>query len=334
MAGKKSDTKSSIVSKSGTKKTNSKTKSTSRSKVKKEVKTDNVNETDVTTRIRIDDLRINDVDSLDTSFLEGKGKKKINNNPSNAKKKILTENNSKIDFENIFKIALLVIVSVVLLVFMCFFIKNNALKKTSKKAAVKDDTVVTKKADSKEIVNDRNYLFVGDMFTDEFPFEEFELDYHYVKSSDKKMTTESLLEGLESDVYIYNPSIVFLSIGFNDLNGNLSVDDYIENMTNIVEEIRNNRSYAKIYIESLYPINTNIDGFDEELISENFSNDLIIKCNKKLMTLSKKLNVEYLDVYSMIESKGKLDGDYTDDGINLNEDGYRQVLKLVNKVID
>ena len=64
MAVKENDNKKKSSTKKTVKKNNSK-KSTERS------------ELDVTTRIRVDDVRINDAESLDVSFLEGKSKKKL-----------------------------------------------------------------------------------------------------------------------------------------------------------------------------------------------------------------------------------------------------------------
>ena len=36
-------------------------------------------------------------------------------------------------------------------------------------------------------------------------------------------------------------------------------------------------------------------------------------------------------MYSMLEKDGKLDEEYTTNGIYLNDDGYRQVLKMIKK---
>ena len=40
------------------------------------------------------------------------------------------------------------------------------------------------------------------------------------------------------------------------------------------------------------------------------------------------------EILSMLEKGGKLDSEYTDNGIYLNDDGYKQILKLVNNEID
>ena len=289
-------------------------------------------ELDVTTRIRVDDVRINDAESLDVSFLEGSNKKRVDKNTKKVKKSILENKRKIVDFENIIKIILFVAVSLTIVVIICFLIKNN-LKDYNKK--IEDDKlVVEEKVDEKEMVMDRNYLFVGDFYTEDFPFDEFELDYHYVKSSDKDLTTDSLLEDIETNIYIYNPSIIFISVGYNDLYDGKDIDKIISNLSEIIDSIQNNRQYAKIYIESMYPINKKSELFDKDIVGNNIDNDIINKFNKKLLSLTKKKEVNYLDVYSMLEKNGVLDLDYTDDGVNLNKDGYKQVMKVINKIID
>ena len=47
---------------------------------------------DVTTRIRVDEIRLNDSDSLDTSFLEGRVDRQAKKNSKKVTEKILKDN--------------------------------------------------------------------------------------------------------------------------------------------------------------------------------------------------------------------------------------------------
>ena len=60
-------------------------------------------------------------------------------------------------------------------------------------------------------------------------------------------------------VYKYNPSKVFLLIGTNQIPMGDSDDKIIDGIKHIIDDIRENRPYAKIYIESIYPINKKIN---------------------------------------------------------------------------
>lgn len=289
---------------------------------------------DVTTRIRVDEVRINDAESLDTSFLEGRSKKRVNKNTKKVKNKILNDSDKNIDIINIIKIVIYLVFSITVVILFVLFIKNNMSSINNNKNTEKDkDEITLKKDDDSKVIVDRNYLFVGDFYTESFDFDDFDLDYHYIKSSNNKLTTEMLLSDIENMVYVYNPSIVFINVGFNDLDSGKKIDETIDDLDDIITSIKNNRTYANIYIQSIYPINTKAKDYDSDLI-DNINNDIIVKFNKRLLALTKSKKVNYLDVYSMLEKNGELDLDYTTDGVNLNEDGYKQVFKVINKVID
>ena len=178
---------------------------------------------------------------------------------------------------------------------------------------------------------DDNYLLVGDYNIDKINFEDFDLDYHYVKSTNKGLTTRKLVDNMNDYVYKYNPSIVFLQVGIYDLSDKTDIKDIISNYEEIIDNIRKNRSYADICVESLIPINRDSEDFDGDFFNDELNNDDIKEFNLKLKTLAEEKKVTYIDLYSMLESDGKLDEDYSDDGIHLNDDGYRQMLKMVKK---
>ena len=290
---------------------------------------------DVTTRIRVDEIRLNDSDSLDTSFLEGRYEKRANRNSTKVKEKILKDDSEKIKKLELLKkifYGIAVVFTLILLVILLV----NIIKKIdfSPKTTASDNVKVEKKKKVDTNVIDNNYLFVGDFHTKKFEFSDFDLDYHYVKSSDDYLTTSKVLDDMKKNIYQYNPSIVFIELGLADLDKKKSKDDIINNISEIIDSIKNNRTYASICVESIYPINRDVDDFDDDAIDDSVDNDDIIKINDELKKLAKDKNVTYIDVFSMLEDKKKLNKDYTDDGVHLNKDGYKQVLKLINKEID
>ena len=315
MANKKTtDNKEETKTKKTTKKSTTKKNTTSKKTTtkKKEVKLED------TVRIRIDDDRVNDADSLDTSFIEGKKRKKIKENHE-AKEKILTESK---DYSKVFTVIKFIIY--ILAACCIVFLGVIALKNNKIFDNVTKDTDVEEKEDSKEKVKlPDNYLFVGDFYVKNMDFEDFL--YPYVKVSDLEYTTDDLLNNIENDIYVYNPSTVFIEIGYNDLNNEVSEEDIIANLEEIIKGIKSNRVYAKIYVESLYPINLD-DG--------NVTNKEIKSLNKRIKNLTKSLEVNYIDMYSELLEDDKLKEDYSDDGINLNENGYKRVFKVINRIVD
>ena len=273
-----------------------------------------------TTRIRIDKERLNDVDSLDTSFLEGrvdaKSKKKVLNSKPVKRKSV--------DLSILRNVILTVLFIVLLVVAVLALLNRSTDSSKPKVKKVTEEKVV-------KIVDD-NYIFVGDFHTDNLNFED--LDYHYTKLNNQDYKTEDLLNNLEDLVYRYNPSIVFIELGFNDLKDGVEAVDTVTNLSEIIDNIKKNRTYTKIYIESIYPINTDIENFDEDLINENVTNERINNLNEMIEELAKDKKVEYIDVYKELSLNDKLNEEYTDNGVYLNTNGYEKVLKLLKKVVD
>ncbi len=289
-----------------------------------------------TTRIRVDDTRLNDAETLDTSFLEGRMELKVKKN-GKLKEKILSSDNSlivrlKLLKNMFFGLALLCILILIVLVGF------NSLSNSSKKNKVKETPISsTDKANDKEEVSnkivDDNYLFVGDFSIDKLNKDDFDLDYHYVKSSEENLTTSDLINDLKKKIYDYNPSDVFLSIGMTDLKNNKSIDEIIDNYSKIIDSIKDNRPNANIYIESLYPIDKDNKDYKKSLLSDDIDNDKIKDLNKRLKSLSKEKKVKYIDCYSLLEKDGKLNSTYTDNGVYLNKKGYNVLIKNINSIL-
>ena len=286
---------------------------------------------DVTTRIRVDEIRLNDSDSLDTSFLEGRVERQAKKDTKKVKEKILRDNSKKIKYLDILKKLLfsiaLVTCIVLLSIYLFNYIKDNRIFKNTSKT----DNTEKKTSKNEANVIDDNYLLVGDYYIDLFDIKKYDLDYHYVKSTSKDLTTSKLIDDIDSLVYKYNPSIVFLEVGMYDLNDDIDINKIVEKKKKIINLIKENRPFADIIVESLIPINRDTSNFDDDFFSDDLDNDDIKELNSKLKKLAESKKVTYIDLYSMLEKDGKLDSEYTSNGIALNDNGYKQLLKMIKK---
>ncbi len=276
-----------------------------------------------TMKIRVDLERLDDSETLDTSFLEGRFYKKIKDDKK-AKEKILQEKKDFIIPFTILRILfILVLLAIIIFVFqVVYIIPNNKIVKV-------EEDIPSKKEES---VIDYNYLFVGDNQTQDFNLEDLFLNNYYVKSGEKSLTSHELLDNINNYVYVYNPSHVFIQVGMNDLLEERNIDEIADNIKDIVKGIKENRSFAKVYVESIYPINKEHDDFDSKY--EKIDESLIEDLNKELKDMCNSLKVTYLDVYSEISEKHQLKEKYTDDGITLNSDGYDRIYKMIRNVVD
>lgn len=285
---------------------------------KEEKKTKKSKKTEVkledTTRIRVTEDRINDAESIDVSFVEG-NKNKIN------KEKLLKEKKDHSFLYGVVKTLVLFLIVAVLFVFAFMYARDNNLLEN----VFHIKPLVKVKVEEKEVRKmDYNYLFIGDYHTDGLEFDDFYKPY--VKISNDDYTTGDILDDMRDYIYVYNPTDVFIELGANDLTDENSISGIVNNLKRIVRGIQNNRSLATIYVESLYPINDTVDGFNSDL-----SVELIKNTNEEIKSMCKSLDVNYIDMYSELSENDKLKEDYTIDGIKLNKDGYKRIFKIINR---
>lgn len=177
--------------------------------------------------------------------------------------------------------------------------------------------------------NDENIIFFGDSITEQYDLSKYYPKNNVINSGISGNKTEDLIDRIKNDVYKYNPSKVFILIGANDLNNDIYNDDILFNIQTIINGIKTNRKSAKIYVESIYPINTKIKDFP------NTSNEEIKKMNKKIEIICDESNVTYIDVYSMLVDKsGDLKELYTKDGLHLSNLGYLKVTSILDKYVN
>ena len=197
----------------------------------------------------------------------------------------------------------------------------------------KDNSSFTNPYEVKFSPND-NFLFFGDSITDFYSLEEYYDNLPVVNSGISGNKTTDILNNMKERVYQYNPTKIFLLIGTNDLDS--TDEDIVEvtfdNIKKIVNEIRENRSDATIYVESVYPVNSTIE-----------NNSVSNRTNKKIRNLNKKLssycdgeNCNYINLYDdLIDDEGNLKEEYTEDGLHLNSLGYvvitRELLPYLNE---
>ena len=282
---------------------------------KKAKRTTRTEKLESTTRIRIDKERLEDTSSLDTSFLEGRvdaqSRKKILNSKPVKKKSI--------DL-SIIRNVILMVAFIVLLVFAVLGLMKHSTNNTKPKTKTVTEEKIIKVADD-------NYLFVGDYHTNNLNFDE--LDFHYTKISDNGYITRDVLDSIDN-IYRNNPSKVFIELGMNDLNRGLENTEIITNLSEIIDGIKKNRTSAKIYVESLYPISTD----NPDLVSEGINNERIIELNGMIKELANDKKVGYIDVFRELAVDDKLNDEYTENGLDLNMHGNEALWNLLSKVVD
>ena len=253
--------------------------------------------------------------------------KDINNiydalNVNKTKKKIIMKNNM-----DLFLYFILITI-----IFILSLLSINNCEKISK---LNDEKKNLNKeiTDLKQINTDyTNYLFLGDSITDYYDLDKYYEGYKVVNSGISGDQTSDILDDLQKRAYVYNPSTVFLLIGTNDYIHDKKEDVTIKNIKEIVDKLNKNLPNAKIYLESIYPINNT----DDKKISKSMvnirNNNSIKKINSELKKYCNNKNCTYLDIYSLLEDKdGNLKLEYTKEGLHISDEGYEVITKELKK---
>ena len=213
---------------------------------------------------------------------------------------------------------ILIIVAAVLTGFLLFYFINYDNFNTTKK--------------NREVV-DKNYVFLGDSITSRYDLDKYFPDYKYrvVNSGIGGDKTSDILDDMYKRVYRYNPSDVFILIGTNDITGDYSLQKIYDNYISIITGIRKNRPAAKIKVISTYPVN-------EEMypkLKKYKRNDAVKILNKSLKIYCDNNNIVYINMYKkLIDNKGFLKKEYTEEGLHINENGYEVITKELRKYME
>ena len=110
----------------------------------------------------------------------------------------------------------------------------------------------------------------------------------------------------------YNPSVILVLIGFNDLSFGHSKEQIVSDYSVFIVALKNKFPDSKIYIQGILPIN-------ESLFSKNYpesyaTQEKIESVNQELRLLCQKSNIQYVDLSGLKFQ--------TKDGVHLTPDDY------------
>ncbi len=176
-------------------------------------------------------------------------------------------------------------------------------------------------------------VFFGDSITEMCNLEEFYPNLNLYNRGISGDTTQDMLDRLESNVLEIEPSrIVFLG-GTNDIGKNISPQDIANNIKIIIQKIQESLPECKIFIQSVYPVNTvrKPTFFSKTGIRTNV---VIDELNALLQNLCYQCDCVYIDVNSSLKDEdGNLKKEYTVDGLHLTKEGYIQVSSIITPYI-
>ena len=200
------------------------------------------------------------------------------------------------------------------------------------RAALKNDKVL----DHNNVYNininpDEKIVFVGDSLTDLYPINDFFENINIINNGVCGFTTTDILDNMKEHIYDEKPTKVFINIGINDMSDtNKTKEEIFNNIKKIIKEIKKNSPKTKIYILSIYPMNTSNDPKIKRSSVEARSMEEINYINKQIKEKYENSDVTYIDAYTkLLDNKKMLKLSYTVDGIHLTNSGYTKLSEIL-----
>ena len=227
---------------------------------------------------------------------------------------------------------MIIIILCLLIIFLTIIIITTKIQNEKKLKQSKDKEIVECDSLDDEKFNlekNENIVLFGDSITQFYPVDDIYDNYQIIGSGVSGYTTVDLLDRMVEMLYQYNPTKVFLLIGTNDIMLDTSeekLEDTVDNIKKISEDIKKYRPNAKLYIESIYPVNKSLN---KEMVNQR-TNEAIKSMNKKIDEYCKKEKISYINIYDeLTDEDGNFDKKYTNDGLHPNDLGYAKITKLL-----
>lgn len=229
---------------------------------------------------------------------------------------------------------------VIVVIFLLIFVFNGAMLKKGKQTrmmkAVIGSTYFARTNEFK-IYNRHakpgGVVFVGDSLTQRYPLSDFYPGVHLYNRGIDGDTTEGLGKRLNLSIFDLKPKVLVLQIGTNDLQVlGLPKEKTVENITHLIDTIRQEMPKIKILLVSLYPVNETTDRLVNKVIVGPRKNQDIKWMNERIRQMP---GVQFVNVFpSLLDEEGQLKMQYSKEGLHLSLAGYAVVTEVLKPILE
>ena len=186
-------------------------------------------------------------------------------------------------------------------------------------------------------------LFTGSSLMEQFPVNELMMTELPGKIIYNRgiggFTTTDMLNNLDVQIFDLEPSVIFINIGTNDLNGeDKTLDEVLaaleKNYGEILKQISERLPETKVYLMAYYPVNEEAAPETSKGMIGNRSNKNMPLINARVEALAKAYGYNYINVNDgLTDEKGNLKKEYTIDGVHMYGDAYKVILGNMKKYL-
>ncbi|WP_274365123.1 GDSL-type esterase/lipase family protein [Paenibacillus thermotolerans] len=164
-------------------------------------------------------------------------------------------------------------------------------------------------------------VFVGDSLTQRNQWHEFFPGLAVLNRGIDSDRSLGVLRRLDQIIAL-KPASLFLMIGINDVYDRRDPNHILTNYETIIRRIKTELPGAKLFIQSLLPVNHSVYGHP-------VNNDDVKRMNDKLAELAEINQVVFIDLFSKVLKGGEMDEKYTVDGCHLSGQGYMAWVEII-----
>jgi len=187
--------------------------------------------------------------------------------------------------------------------------------------------------------DEQRVVFMGDSITDSWDdpkYGGFFPGKPYIDRGISGQTTPQMLIRFRPDVIALKPNVVVILAGTNDIAGNtgpMSLEAIEDNLISMAELARANR--IRVVLSSVLPISDYETREGKPIIQSGRRPPAQIKAlNEWMRKYAADSHAIYLDYYSaMVDEKGFLKDELSDDGLHPNKKGYDVMAPLAEQAI-
>ena len=178
-------------------------------------------------------------------------------------------------------------------------------------------------------IGENKVVFLGNSLTEGGSWNKYFPEVIPVNRGISGDNTEGMLNRID-EIAISHPSKLFILAGINDISQNVPSKQIIKRYRYIIKQVKEESPKTVIYIQSLLPINNDFGRYKRLIGKEK----QIIKLNKELKKLASKEKIALVNINPLYMDKdGKLDAQYTNDGLHLTETAYSIWVSELQKYI-
>jgi lysophospholipase L1-like esterase len=171
---------------------------------------------------------------------------------------------------------------------------------------------------AKEPIVTGRIIFLGNSITEMGNWKKVLNDTTVVNRGIAGDITYGILKRLK-DITDRHPSKVFILIGINDIGKDIPDAVIADNYLKIVREIHTKCPEAKIYVQSILPLNPTLPRFPQHYDKEEH----VLSVNKLLKANAGVGNYTFVDIFHLfVDADGRLNSQYTNEGLHLKPPAY------------